>query len=511
MYCKTSIIASSYYDSVVLMRVASQLKKRQDVAEVALFMGTEGNHELLAQVGLATPESKEAGPQDLIIIVKAGSDELAEQIAAEAAQLLRSRRQTDQAAADYRPRTLDRALGFLPGASLAAISVPGAYAAREAARCLDHGLHVFLFSDNVAREDEKRLKATAIERDLLLMGPDCGTAYLNGVGLGFTNVVERGRIGCVAASGTGLQAVACRIAQQGEGISHGIGVGGRDLSRDIGGIMTEYALQLLDQDPQTEVIVLLSKPPHEDVARRLQVFCATLHKPVVACFQGSTIAAEALQQVVTLDEAADVAVRLVRGSSQMPQFFDDPEAVAAQLRHHGNQAVGKQVIGLFTGGTLAKEAALLLSATLGPVSMEMVASGRHMVVDLGDDRYTIGRPHPMIAPENRTEQLLELDAVNGLEPCGVLLFDVVLGHGSHLDPAGELAQALTQLRSRSGRLPSVVVSLIGTEQDPQDLAEQRRLLEETGATVFSVNSQAARFAAMLVEPACRQTFLEKTR
>ncbi len=507
MFDTTTIITASYYDSVVLMRVASQLKKRDGVAEVAMFMGTEGNHELLDQVALATAESKQAGPQDLIIIVRADSQSLAEQISTEATEMLSAKRESSQSELAYRPRTLDRAIGFLPDASLAAISIPGVYAVRETEACLERHLNVLLFSDNVGLHDEKRLKKMALAKGVLLMGPDCGTAYLNGIGLGFSNVVRRGRVGCVAAAGTGLQAVVCRLDQLGEGISHGIGVGGRDLSGEIGGLMTTFSLELLDRDPTTEVIILISKPPHPEVTHSLEQTCRQLATPVITCFQGTSLDSDIFVQSPTLDEAAERAVCLLGNAPFVTRNFIDPIRIK-QLLDQQQTAAGKRIIGLFAGGTLAKEAYLLLQSLLGTVSADLDQAGDHCLVDLGDDRYTMGKPHPMIAPENRTEILLELAAAGKLDDCGALLFDLVLGHGSHPDPAGELASGMAELRSRHGLSIPTIVSLIGTDNDPQSRTEQQRLLTEAGATVFLINSEAARYAALLVAPDCRQAFPE---
>jgi FdrA protein len=509
MFNTTTIVPSCYYDSVVLMRVASQLKKRAGVAEVAMFMGTEGNHALLGQAGLATGKSQEAGSQDLIIIVRAETEPLAVEITQEAKQLLTARRASNDSTLNYRPRTLERALQSLPAASLAAISVPGTYAAREAGKCIDQGLNVFLFSDNVAVEDEVALKAKAVGRNLLFMGPDCGTAYLNGVGLGFTNVVRRGRIGCVAASGTGLQAVVCRIDQLGEGISHGIGVGGRDLKLEVGGIMTIFALELLEQDAETEVIVLLSKPPHPTVAEKLEKLCRTMKTPVIACFQGTRLPSDALEQAETLDEAAHRAICRLHGEAFIRKGFEQPAKVADLLNQAGPLTGGRLLLGLYTGGTLAKEACQLLAPVIGDIAAEPTATGSHMVLDLGDDRYTIGKPHPMIAPENRTEMLLELAGKSKLDNCGVLLFDVVLGNGSHLDPATELIHGLKELQLRPQQQIPAVAALIGTDKDPQSLAEQQSKLEDAGIAVFRDHSEAVRYAAMLIDPAYRTLLMEE--
>src|SRR5690606_14776291 len=125
---------------------------------------------------------------------------------------------------------------------------PGVYAAFEAFRALENNLNVMMFSDNVTVEDEIKLKDLAVKKDLLMMGPDCGTAIINGVGLCFANKIKRGPIGLVAASGTGLQEVTVLIDQFGGGISQAIGVGGRDLSKDVMGRMTLHAINALNAD-----------------------------------------------------------------------------------------------------------------------------------------------------------------------------------------------------------------------------------------------------------------------
>ena len=508
MFTTTTVKNSSYYDSVVLMRVASHLKKQKGVSEVALFMGTQGNHDLLNQVGLATTESQVAGPEDLIIIVKAESEKITEAITSEAVQMLASRRDEAQATLEYRPRTLERALDYLPNASLASISIPGEYAAREASRCLDRNLNIFLFSDNVLLKDELKLKMKALDRGLLCMGPDCGTASIGGVGLGFANRVSRGRVGCVAASGTGLQAVMCRIDQIGEGVSHAIGVGGRDMSQEVGGIMSRYALHLLDEDPSTDIIVLLSKPPHPKVRERLNETINKLQTTVIVYFQGDRNFSVKENQAETLDGVAELAVSRLKNEPYHPVSFGDPGLVKELLDRMGGMAEGQRIVGLYAGGTLAKEAQLLIQELAGEVSNDVADVLNHLVVDLGEDKYTVGKPHPMIAPENRTDLLLSLAANGKLEKCGVLLFDLVLGNGSHLNPATELVSGLELLKKRYGISLPVVAAVIGTEKDPQSINDQIKLLKEYGAAVFVKNSESARFSAILTDPAKHTRLLE---
>ena len=496
MPTRTTVLPSFYQDSVVLMRIAGQVRSRPGVRQTAAFMGTPANHALLEETGLATPESRNAHAEDLILTVDADTDPEAEAALAEARQLLFARRHVVETATALRPRTLDSALKVLPNANLVVISVPGAYAKFEAMRALKRGLHVFLFSDNVPVQDEIELKQEAVKRRLVCMGPDCGTAYLNGTGIGFYNVVPRGRIGIVAASGTGLQAVASRLATQGEGVSHGIGVGGRDLSAEVGGAMSLFALESLAGDPTTEAIILISKPPHPTVLPRLEAAMARTGKPVVACVLGANPPpGSAALWVETLDDAADAMVARLAHRAWTPAAFADPIFVRARLQALGSPrpAIGPGVLGLYTGGTLAHEAHLLLTRLLGD-------SRPHRVLDLGDDRYTVGRPHPMIDPAPRSELIVK---AGDAPETGVLLVDLVLGRGAHPNPASLLAEAVREAQNRAraaGRCLAAVGSIVGTAQDPQGLAAQRTQLEAAGIEVFPSNAEATRFAALLIRP-----------
>jgi FdrA protein len=505
MPTRTEILSSFYQDSVVLMRIASQVRTRPGVREAAAFMGTPSNHGLLEQIGLATAESREARPNDLILTVDAESDAAAAGALAAAKELLAQRRQATESSAEVRPRTLESALRMLPDANLVAISVPGAYAKFEAMKAIKRGLHVFLFSDNVPVQDEIELKTEAVRRGVLCMGPDCGTAYLNGMGVGFTNVAPRGRIGFVAAAGTGLQAVVSRVAALGEGVSHGIGVGGRDLSAEVGGMMTLFALEALADDPSTEAIVIISKPPHPTVVPRLEAAIAKIRKPIVACVLSAAVPPQSgAVWVATLDQAADAIVALLAQRDWTPRPFGDPLGIRTRwerLREGG--PIAREVLGLYTGGTLAHEAHLLLDALLG----HEVPS---RILDLGDDQYTVGRPHPMIDPQTRTDMILKA----GRETTGVLLVDLVLGRGSHPDPAESLAATVRQASEAAGaagRRLIPVASVVGTVGDPQDLAGQITQLERAGIEVLPTNAEAARFAALLVKPALAEQLLEVSR
>ena len=502
---QTEVIASCYQDSVVLMRISAQVRKHAGVREVALFMGTPANQALLEQAGLATAESSKAGPNDLIVTVKADAASGALAAIASVKTLLAEKSRSSEAASDFRPRSLDSALRAMPEANLVSISVPGAYVKAEAMAALRRNLHLFIFSDNVPVEDEVALKTEAADRGLFCMGPDQGTAYLGGHGLGFANVVSRGRIGCVSASGTGLQTVVARLDALGEGVSHGIGVGGRDLSEAVGGLMTLFALDSLSADPATEAVILVSKPPHPSVLARLEAKLDAMRKPTVVCCVGAAPRVTGRTVwVETLDQAADAAVALLAGRPWNNAMFGDAAKVRQRLAAFDGAASleGKRILGLYTGGTLAYETSHLLRKALG-------ADHPHRILDLGDDQYTVGRPHPMIDPGVRTDKILEAASDAAV---GVLLLDLVLGKGSHDNPAEPLAAAVTQARqiaARGDRKIAFAASIIGTARDPQDLAAQAAQLQQAGIALLATNADAARCAAMLVNPALRAQWLPR--
>lgn len=501
-----------YQDSVALMRLASEVKQLPGVQEAAAMMGTPANKGILAEAGLEAPEVRQAQPNDLVLAVRAGGEAAARAALARAEELLTARRSPASAPAALRPRTLETAARNLPGANLALISVPGEYAEAEAARALKLGLHVLLFSNNVPLEAERRLKDLAVSRDLLLMGPDCGTALVGGVPLAFANVVPRGAVGIVSASGTGLQQVSCLLAAGGEGVSHGIGVGGRDMSDAIEGRMTLHALRALAADPGTGVLALISKPPSPAVAARVFQALEAAGKPAVVCFLGLAAAdrpapSARLTFVDTLEDAAQAAIALRRGLPFRPRPFtmdlEEAEVLAAgqahRLREH--QAA---IRGVFAGGTLAHEALLILGELAGPVASNLKqadltpdAVEGHAVWDLGADEFTRGRPHPMIDGTLRRE-FLRREAND--PSVGVLLLDVILGHGAHADPAGDLLPGLQAARAAAERKRQGLVfvgSVCGTAKDPQGLQGQCEKLEDAGVLLMPSNAQAARLAALI--------------
>jgi FdrA protein len=485
----------TYRDSVELMRAAAELERTPGVTRAALLMATPANRQILAEAGLLGDTAATARPSDLVIAIAAGDDATAEAALARADQLLAPPVSLSAQAERHIPGTIAEALAEDPAANLAVISTPGPWATAEALKALKRGLHVFLFSDNVPLDDEIELKELARRKSLLMMGPDCGTAILDGVPLGFANVVRRGRIGLVGASGTGLQQVSCLIDRLGEGVSQVIGVGGRDLDARVGGLMMDAAIDLLAGDTSTEVVVLVSKPPAPAVARHVLDRAGASGKPVVAAFLGGDPAAirgAGATPASTLEEAARTAVSLARGESVRTADGLDPELVARARAQIGPFAAGQvRVCGLYSGGTLCREAALILEETGG-------RAAPHTLVDLGDDEFTVGRPHPMIDFRLRNERIV---AAAGNPTTAVILLDVVLGHGAHPDPAGALIPAIARARScarEEGRALGLVASICGTAADPQDLPRQEDRLAAAGVILAPSNSEATRLAASLV-------------
>jgi FdrA protein len=451
-----------YADSVALMRIAREISK--DGVEASLMIGSPSNKALLKESGLLTKEGESARPDDLIIAVKGKH---AQEALVLAEKLLTAPRESDALTSSS---SLASAIQALPGANLALISVPGEFAAAEARRALNLGLHVMMFSDNVPVKDEVALKDLAASKGLLMMGPDCGTALIGGVPLAFANAVPRGDVGIVSASGTGLQEVSTLLARMGKGVSHGIGVGGRDLSEKVGGRMTLAALDALEADPATKRIVVISKPPAPSVTQKIVARAKRSKKPVTLCLLGSSDKKFAR----TLEDASGFK----------------PENIS-KVKAKG------RIVGLFCGGTLCAEAQIVLMDHRLKVSSNVPVPGAsekgapHMLIDLGDDDYTRGRPHPMIEPALRTEHLERALKDKGV---GVVLLDVVIGYGAHADPAGLISLVLRNNK----RKVLVIASVTGTEDDPQVYSKQVKTLRDAGVIVAPSNAAAARLAASAI-------------
>ncbi|MGW7823909.1 acyl-CoA synthetase FdrA [Streptomyces puniciscabiei] len=502
-----------YKDSVALMAISATLARIDGIAAASVVMATPTNLENLRDAGLG---ELDAGPNDLVIAVSGDEDACAAALQ-RAAELLTERPDDGPptAEADEPLTSLQLAYDRNPGSNLALISVPGPYAAAEALKALRLGMHVMVFSDNVPVEQEIEVKRYADSNGLLVMGPDCGTAIVNGTPLGFANVVRRGRIGVVGASGTGIQEVTSRIHQHGEGISQALGTGGHDLSAEVGGISMLRGLRALAEDDATEVVVLISKPPSEAVAKTVVEEARTLGVPTVVGFLGSAPAITdgdtMIHRASTLAHAADIAVALARGTPPPREATDVPVDVADQVRETAARfAPGQRYLrGVFSGGTFCYEAQLLCRAAgiaawsntpvHGNQRLDDVwMSSEHTILDMGDDAFTRGRPHPMIDPAPRDERLLAEAADPGT---AVLLFDVVLGYGAAADPVAGLLPVLDEARARAdceGRTLGIVAHVCGTDDDPQGRSAVVERLRTAGVLVAEDNTRAALTAARLV-------------
>ena len=502
---------NTYYDSVTLMLISRELKQLPAVKEALVGMGTQLNKEIACNIGLASPDLENLMPNDFFVAADCG-DESDWQEVLDKVQALLTAKKTSGATV-YKPATLATAAKMMPDLNMAIISVPGQYAAEVAQDCLERDIHVMIFSDNVSMEEERRLKEYAVSKELLMMGPDCGTAIINGVPLAFANVVSPGNIGIVGASGTGTQEVSSLIDQFGGGITQAIGTGGRDLKEEIGGLMFSLALDALIQDQATKVIVLISKPPSKEVQSRILTQAKEGGKPTVVCFIGGDSAAPGdfgLYGAASLEDAARKAVSLGRGET--PGTFTGFDMGAEQALALAKAQAGKltpiqrYLRGLYTGGTLCDEAMKLLIGDLGHIYSNIPlnpndmlgnkdVSIAHTCLDFGDDAFTVGRPHPMIDPTLRNERIMR-EAQDA--QTAVILSDCVIGYGAHENAAGELAEAITEAKNAAGQEVIFVASVCGTEGDPQSLSESRKALEDAGVILFPSNAQAVRFAGLVL-------------
>jgi FdrA protein len=481
----------AYHDSVTLLQVSRTLAAVDGVHAAQVAMGTELNVDVLRTMGFDVPSG--VGANDMVLALRAIDDAAIARAkeALDAALTPASGGTSRGLGAPAPARTIGTAARRMPDANLALISVPGQHAFTEAIDALESGLSVLMFSDNVSVEAEVRLKDEGARRGLLVMGPDCGTASVAGVGLGFANVVRPGPVGIVAASGTGAQQLMCMLDTVEVGISHCLGVGGRDLSADVGGRSTRQALAMLDEDPATELIVLVSKPPDPGVAKDITAYASSLATPVLVALLG-----EGRDDLTTV---ARLAAERLGVTWRDPWSWDGQPAPASG---------GGGLRGLFAGGTLCDEAMIIAAGTLGEVRSNIplrpewrlgpdLRSTGHLMVDFGDDELTRGRAHPMIDQRLRIDRIAA-EAADA--SCSVLLLDVVLGHGAHPDPASELAPAVDAARQTAradGRELAVVVSLCATEGEPQDPRRQAEALHAAGAAIFLSNAAAARHAVSL--------------
>ncbi len=510
MLKKTVIRKNAYYDSVTLMSLTSKILGKEGVNEAVITMATDMNKEQLRGVGLSTEDSDKASTSDLILAVSAQDQESLEAAFDLIQELLSPKKNKGKKGEEKAPESIGEALEIMEDANMAIISVPGAFAYREAKEALEKGLNVMIFSDNVSIEEEKELKEMGRDKGLFVMGPDCGTASIGGAGLCFANDVRSGDIGIVGASGTGLQEVMVQVHHMGGGITHGIGTGGRDLKEEIGGIMMIEGIRALSADEATKVMVLVSKPPAKSVGEKIFQELNQVKKPVVVCFLDGEAPKDLpghIYFVKGLFEAAEAAVSLSQGKSlTKTPLLEGFDVSVFKSKLNENQ---KYLRGLYCGGTLTAETLSILRDQIGGVTSNVAKKVEeklnfkagykgNVLIDLGEDEFTVGRPHPMIEPSLRNDHILR----EAKDPSvGVILLDFELGYGSHEDPAGVTLTAINEAREAAkveGREIVFVGYVLGTELDKQDYKLQRRLLKEEGILIFDSNREAALAAGMII-------------
>jgi FdrA protein len=504
---------NQYYDSVFLMSVNRHISEVPGVQQTAVLMGSPANKQLLLDIGVQDVRIDAAQPNDLIVVVIAENAGIVSDVLDRLDEWLNAIQESAQPARQV--HTLAEGLAIKPLANLAVISVPGEYAAREARKSLEAGLHVFLFSDNVSIEDELELKQLAARLGLLVMGPDCGTSLIGGVGIGFANVVRRGTIGVIGAAGTGLQEFTSQVHNAGFGISHAIGTGSHDLSGKIGGLTTFAALDALDADVDTRVIAVISKPPAVEPLDRLLKKIETCRKPVIGCFLGVDLSRFSrftnFQFARTIDDATWLVLQIVSGSLDLPGIDltpDDLKILSEQKAAWSPEQ--KYLRGILAGGTFCYQSQLILREagisvhSNNPFEPKNKLANpdrsiEHTIVDMGDDFYMVGKPHPMIDGTMRKRRILS----ESQDPqMAILYLDFILGYNASMDPVGELVDAIREAKRISGQRGgalTVLASICGTEGDPQDFNLQEKMLLEAGVLVYRSNALATAACRWLLE------------
>jgi succinyl-CoA synthetase alpha subunit len=495
----TVIKKNAYQDSISLMLLTNRINTLDGIQSCSIMMGTEANKNIFQSQNLMTPEVEAAAPNDMCIVIEASESGIVDRVLEEVGTFLDDLSVHKESTDVSSVTNWDDAFEKLPDANLALFSTPGEYTAPEIEEALDRGLHVFSFTDNISLDDEIRLKKKAHKKGLLFMGPDCGTGIISGIPLAFTNVVRPGNIGIVGASGTGIQEVTAIIDRMGGGVVHAIGTGGRDLNEKVGAISVKDALIALDHHDPTDVIVVISKPPAKQIRDEVVGLLQKLSKPVVAVFLGENPRYHEGKVYLahTLEETALMAMDLAAGRPVKSNYCEPVDCGTREILPEE-----KTVKGLYSGGSLAAEAGMLITEALhlGGLIKEkgyILKTRGYEVVDLGDDVYTQGKPHPMIDPEIRTGKILEC----AHDPnTGVILLDCMLGYGCHPNMAKALEPAIRkaqEIAGAEGRKLYFVASVCGTDHDPQDYQEEVRILKECGVQVERSNARAVRLALKL--------------
>ncbi len=510
---KSLIKKGEYFDSVSLMIVGKNVAQMDDVIDATVVMATRENKSILKTAGLYLNEFEKYDDTDLLIVIKSDNEDKFDEIFENVDILLKEIRNKKDDHGTFTPKSLDGALQIQPDSNLALISLAGRYAGNEAMKALKKGLNVMLFSDNVPLETEIELKKYALANDLLVMGPDCGTAIINGVPLAFSNAVNKGNIGIIAASGTGLQEVSSIISEEGFGISQAIGTGGRDIKEEVGGMMFISSLEALRDDENTKVIVLVSKPPHPTVLKKINAKLKEISKPVVSIFLGADkylIEESGAFAAETLEEAALLACAISGNfeTSKVSKFLEERRSDYKVIVDNEVKKISsdrKYIRGLFSGGTLCDEAQIILKKDIENIFSNRSGdekyalkdswlSKEHTLVDLGEDEFTVGRLHPMMDFDLRNKRIIQ-EAKD--KETAIILFDLVLGYGANADPINEILPIIKEAK-RIAKGISFICSVTGTEQDPQNKSKVIEILEKNDILVMPSNAAAAEIVNLII-------------
>jgi FdrA protein len=508
------VVKTNYYrDSVQLLHLSEEAKKIEGVKDAAVVMATSTNKGVLSKLELLTSEGRSTSSSDLIIAVLADSESAIDHgIRGIEASLTQP-----PAASKGRFRTIEAALQFMPDANLAIVSIPGEHARRIVTSLLEKGLNVHLFSDHVSQEDEFELKKLAKSKGLLVMGPGAGTSIIAGKAIAFANVVRKGDVGIVAAAGTGLQEVSVLVSEGGLGVSQALGTGGGDVRDEVGGITTLQAIEALERDASTSIILLVSKPPDAAVKRKILEYITQLtSKPVVICFLGpecptNTIATGTrISSTRTLHAAALETLKRASPPATFNSISVSPNELFAVVDEVRKELkVGQRYVrGLYTGGTLAYEALVILNQLVGSVYSNAPLNSsfrlpnsceslKDSILDLGEEEFTLGRAHPMIDPTIRQLRLIE----EARDPeVSVIIMDIMLGYGSHSDPAGAMCDSIIKAQTiakNEDRALPILAHVCGTDEDPQRRPDQIERLQKVGVRTFSTNALMVTASALI--------------
>lgn len=504
------VYPNRYYDSVQLMYITSAIKKKPDVDTAFVAMGTPANKGIFSDLGMSSGEIMNAGPNDMILGVRAADVKSCEQAIHEIQDFLEGNGSAvEEQAVSF--STLEAAVKENSKANLCIISVPGEYAKAEAVKALNAGLHALIFSDNVPLEDEREIKLLAAEKGLFCMGPDCGVANINGVSFLVGSIVRKGPIGICAASGVGLQEVAVLIHEAGSGISQGIGTGGKDLKDKVGGLTMLSGIDALERDEETRIIVLISRKPESNTLETVLNRVSQCVKPVIVCFMGCG-QEEIVKSGAVYAHNLEAAAREALGLAGIDLKQADMKQIKVLADRHAAAMSKEQkyIRGLFCGGTFVEEAMVAMQGDVGdiysnaPLREDLrlarsTVSYQHSVVDYGEEEFTKNRPHPVIDMEPRASGIMR----EAKDPeTAVMLLDFVLGPAVNQDPAGsvidDIKAAMKMVSDRGGTL-AVVASVCGTEADPQKRSVQEQVLRDAGVIVCPDNYQAALLAGKIIK------------